>query len=161
MLFDLSNVERGPRSIFWDHSQHFRTNGFHVIAQNTTNFRVKWLFKANFWVKYGCNAPIWKLKEIFISSLWHLKEIYISFWNNTNTSFSTFWCGLKAARFRVKCCFREDIFTLSCPHLKTLKFDLTNVEMGPRCNFWDHLQQFRTNDFCVIKNSKISKYQNF
>ena len=99
LTFDLSNVERGPRSSFWDHLQHFRTNGFRVIAQNTANFKVKWLFRANFWVKYGCHAPIWKLKEIFISSLWHLKEIYISFWNNTNTSFSTFLCGLKAARF--------------------------------------------------------------
>ena len=60
VTFDLSNVERGPRSNFWDHSQHFRTNGFCVIAPNRANFRVK-------------------------------------------------------------CCFRDDIFTLSCSHLKTKK----------------------------------------
>ena len=68
VTFDFFNVERGPRSNFWDHSKHFWTNGFRVIAPNRANFRVKWLNRAN---------------------------------------------------FLVKCCFRDDIFTLSCPHLKT------------------------------------------
>ena len=93
--FDLSNVERGPRSNFWDHSQHFRTNGFRVIAPNMANFRVK-------------------------------------------------------------CCFWGDLFTLSCPHLKILTFDLSNVERGPRSNFWDHSQHFWTNGFRVIAPNRAN-----
>ena len=46
-----------------------------------------------------CNAPIQKLKQIFISSLWHLTEIYTIFRNSTNRSFPTLLCDLQAARF--------------------------------------------------------------
>ena len=95
LRFILTNVERGPRSNFWDHSQHFRTNGFCVIAPNMANFRVK-------------------------------------------------------------CFFGGDLFTLSCPHLKILTFDLSNVERGPRSNFWDHSQHFRTNGFRVIAPNRAN-----
>ena len=61
--FDLTNVERGPRSNFWDHSQHFRTNGFRVIAPNRANFRVKWLNRANFWVNFWLSCSHLKTKR--------------------------------------------------------------------------------------------------
>ena len=41
LWFIFTNVERGPRSNFWDHLQHFQTNGFRAIEPNKPIFRVK------------------------------------------------------------------------------------------------------------------------
>ena len=98
--FDTSAVERGPRSNFWDHSALFRSTGFAVIDPNRPFFRenryICYILGMIFWL---CNAPIWKLKEILISSLLHFKEIYIIFQNSTRKSFPIFLCSLQAARF--------------------------------------------------------------
>ena len=149
--FDLSNVERGPRSNFWDHSQHFRTNGFCVIAPNMANFRVKCCFR----------------DDIFTLSCPHLKTPTFDLSNVERGPRSNFWdhsqhfrtngfhvIAPNMANFWVKCCFRDEIFTLSCPHLKTLTFDFSNVERGQRSNFWEHLPHFWSNGFCIIEPNK-------
>ena len=37
--FDISDVKRGPRSNFWDHSELFQSTGFDVINPNRPIFR--------------------------------------------------------------------------------------------------------------------------
>jgi len=80
--FDLTNVERGPRSNFWDHSQHFQTNGFGVIDPNRPILK-EILLILYIWGKsfFFANAAIWILQEILIFSLQNLKEKIISLKN--------------------------------------------------------------------------------
>ena len=59
----LTNVERGSRSSFWDHSQLFRTNRVGVIEPNRPTFFVKWcIFRHMYYILgmifYFCNSSI-------------------------------------------------------------------------------------------------------
>jgi len=82
--FDISAVERGPSSKFWDHVKLFRSTVFGVIDPNMPFFNEELLIILYMRRKlFFNNAAISKLKEILTSSLLSLKE-KIMFLNNIN-----------------------------------------------------------------------------
>ena len=133
MLYIVNIIGRNIYIIF-QNSTHKSFPTFFVQPTGRSIFTVGFfiIFRKNYilgMIYLLCNAPIWKLKEILISSLLHLKEIYIIFLNSSQKSFPTFLYSLQAARFLlwVFCNFQEklyigdDIFNLQCSHSKTKK----------------------------------------